>query len=108
MEKQQKEFLIKWAKVCKIRKDYKIHCAVTTWDYGTIDEYTEIVAWNNKITVRGDEQKIWLDFFSELISINVIVRFNFATDGSWPIKRVDADYRFASQSIINEYSILKD
>jgi len=108
MEKQQKEFLIKWAKVCKIRKDSKIQCAVTIWDYGTIDEYTEIVAGNNKITVRGDEQKKWLDFLSDLISINVIVRFNFATDGSLPIKRVDANYRFASQSIINEYSILQN
>lgn len=58
--------------------------------------------------MRGHEQKEWLDFFSDMISINVIVRFNSATDGSWPMKRVDADYRFASQSIIDEYSILQD
>jgi len=104
MDKQQMDFLTKWANECKRHEDSRIQCAVTIWNYDTVEEKLEVGVGNYKIIVPGFEKSSWLDFFAELESQKNIVFSYKGTDGCSPIRRVDFNYRFASQIVIDEYS----
>lgn len=94
---EKREFIVAWARKCKVKNDIKIHCSAIFSEY----EDSEISYYGKKIMIPIYEKDNWFDFFSELRADAVISIKNTNVCHTMEYNWVQIFYNFTSMDVVN-------